>query len=218
MTTVKERIAQRAAEELKGSMIVNLGIGIPTLVAKYVTSDSVFFHTENGLLGVNELTDEQRFDPLRVNAGKLPVDERIGSSYFDSAYSFGMIRGGHVDVAILGALQVDENGLVANWAIPGKNIMGVGGAMDLLNGAKKVIITTNHTNKLGEPKLVSSCSYPITSNRKANLIITELGVFEQKDNQLYLVELMNGSSLEDIKRNTKAHYEISDFLKKGDGH
>src|SRR5699024_8479750 len=158
----------------------NLGIGIPTLVAKYVQSDSVHFHTENGLLGVKELLDESEHDPLRVNAGKLPVGEKIGASYFDSASSFGMIRGGHVDVAVLGALQVDQEGQIANWAIPGRNIMGVGGAMDLLSGVKKVIITTTHTNKSGESKFVKSCTYPITSNRKIDMMITDLGVFEQK--------------------------------------
>lgn len=209
---IQERIAKRASQELKANSIVNLGIGIPTLVAKYVDSDLVYFHTENGLLGVKELTSEEDFNPSLVNAGKLPVSEGIGASYFDSAFSFGMIRGGHVDVAILGALQVDEKGFIANWAIPGQNIMGVGGAMDLLSGAKKVIVTTNHTAKDGKPKIVSSCSYPITSIRKVDLIITELAVFECKNEQLELIELMPGVELKEVLDKTEAFFKIAESI------
>ena len=146
---IQDLIAKRAAEELTERSIVNLGIGIPTLVAKYIDSDQVQFHTENGLLGVTDV-DENDIDPNLVNAGKLPVGEAIGAAFFNSAESFGMIRGGHVDVAILGVLQVDAKGRIANWAVPGKNIIGVGGAMDLLVGAKKVIVTTTHTSKDGK--------------------------------------------------------------------
>ncbi|NHM32896.1 3-oxoacid CoA-transferase subunit B [Neobacillus terrae] len=206
---VQELIAQRAAQEITPFATVNLGIGIPTLIAKYADSDKVFFHTENGMLGVGELKHPSNFDPGLVNAGKLPVAEETGASYFHSADSFAMIRGGHVEMAFLGALQVDESGFIANWAVPGKNIMGVGGAMDLLSGAKKIIITTNHCTKNGEPKLVKSCTYPITSTRKVNTIITELAVFEFVNDRLKLIELMPGVTLEEVARNTEADYEIN---------
>jgi 3-oxoacid CoA-transferase len=205
----QELIAKRAAAELKPNSIVNLGIGIPTLVAKYVDSSSVFFHTENGMLGVKEITSEDNFDPSLVNAGKLPISEGIGASYFNSGESFAMIRGGHVNVAILGALQVDEQGLIANWAIPGQNIMGVGGAMDLLSGARKVIVTTNHTSKKSESKIVKKCTYPITSLRKVDLIITELAVFGFEGGRMVLKELMPGVSLDEVKEKTEADFEIS---------
>ncbi|WP_299089885.1 3-oxoacid CoA-transferase subunit B [uncultured Metabacillus sp.] len=209
----KESIAMRAAKELQDGHIVNLGIGIPTLVSKYIDSSSIFLHTENGLLGVDDL--KQEIDPLLVNAGKLPVGEANGAAYFDSADSFAMIRGGHIDVAILGALQVDESGLIANWAIPGETIMGVGGAMDLMSGAKRIIVTTNHTNKKGEPKLVKTCTYPITSNRKVDMIITELAVFERQDNILTLIELMPGVTLDEVKRKTESDFAIADTIKEG---
>ncbi|WP_251555185.1 3-oxoacid CoA-transferase subunit B [Neobacillus muris] len=205
-------IAKRAAAELQPHSVVNLGIGIPTLVAKYVESDLVYFHTENGMLGVQELRNEAEFDPSLVNAGKLPISEGIGASYFDSAESFGMIRGGHVDVAVLGALQVDEQGFIANWAIPGKNIMGVGGAMDLLSGAGKVIVTTNHTAKNGDPKIVHTCSYPITSLRKVDMIITELAVFTFEAGKLVLKELMPGVNLAEVREKTEAAFEISEQI------
>lgn len=213
LLTSKELIAKRAAAELKEGSIVNLGIGIPTLVSKYIDSESIHFHTENGLLGVKELVDESAYDPLRVNAGKLPVDEGIGASYFDSATSFGMIRGAHVDVAILGALQVDGDGLIANWAIPGKNIMGVGGAMDLLVGAKKIIVTTNHVNKKGEAKLVEKCTYPITSNRIVDMIITDFAVFEQRNGIWHLTELMKDTSLEQVQEHTEFKFEIDESVR-----
>lgn len=213
MLKPKELIAMRAAKELKDGDIVNLGIGIPTLVSKYIESKHVFLHTENGLLGVDDLKTRDDIDPLIVNAGKLPIGEAIGASYFSSADSFAMIRGGHIDVAILGALQVDENGYIANWAIPGENIMGVGGAMDLMSGAKKIIVTTNHTNKKGESKLVKSCSYPITSIRKVDVIITDLAVFEMKNNSLTLIELMPGIQLEEVRSKTESNFVIAEALK-----
>lgn len=209
---IQDLIAKRAAAEMIPNDVVNLGIGIPTLVAKFVASDLVYFHTENGLLGVAELVSEDEFDPNLVNAGKLPVSEQIGASYFNSAESFGMIRGGHVDVAILGALQVDERGCIANWAIPGQNIMGVGGAMDLLSGAKKVIVTTTHCSKNGDPKIVKECMYPMTSIRKVDLIITELAVFECRNDRLVLIELMPGISLDEVKEKTDASFDIADSV------
>jgi 3-oxoacid CoA-transferase len=202
---MQNMIAKRAAKELTGPCIVNLGIGIPTLVANYIDDENVFFHTENGLLGVSEV-DEDEIDPNLVNAGKLPVGESIGASFFNSAESFAMIRGGHIDVAILGVLQVGQTGEIANWAVPGKNIMGVGGAMDLLVGAKKVIVTMTHTSKEGKSKVLKKCTYPITSTRSVDLIITELAVFEVIDKQLKLIELMPGITIEEVRAKTEADF------------
>ncbi|OLO42209.1 succinyl-CoA--3-ketoacid-CoA transferase [Alkalihalophilus pseudofirmus] len=210
--SMKEIIAKRAAKELQPYSVINLGIGIPTLVTNYVDTTLFYFHTENGMLGVKELEDRENFDPLLVNAGKLPVGEQEGSSFFHSADSFGMIRGGHVDTAILGALQVDEKGLIANWAVPGQNILGVGGAMDLLVGAKKVIVTTSHTTKNGDPKIVESCKYPITSTRQIDMIITELAVFEFIDNELVLTELGPEATIKEVIEKTGATFKISEAL------
>jgi 3-oxoacid CoA-transferase len=202
---MQNMIAKRAAKELTGPCIVNLGIGIPTLVANYIDDENVFFHTENGLLGVSEV-DEDKIDPNLVNAGKLPVGQSIGASFFNSAESFAMIRGGHIDVAILGVLQVGQTGEIANWAVPGKNIMGVGGAMDLLVGAKKVIVTMTHTSKEGKSKVLKKCTYPITSTRSVDMIITELAVFKVIDKQLKLIELMPGVTIEEVKAKTEADF------------
>lgn len=202
---IQEAIAKRAALELKKGEIINLGIGIPTLVANYVEQNEVFLHTENGLLGVEDV-EEENIDPNIVNAGKMAVGEAIGASYFDSAASFGMIRGGHVDVAILGVLQVDEQARIANWAVPGKNIIGVGGAMDLLVGAKKVIVTMTHTTKDGKSKILKDCTYPITSTRSVDLIITDLAVFKLIDGKLHLTELMPGADLETVEAKTEASF------------
>ena len=202
---MQHSIAKRVAQELEGPIVVNLGIGIPTLVAEYLAADDIYLHTENGLLGVTDV-EEADVDPNLVNAGKLPVGEAIGASYFNSSDSFSMIRGGHVDAAILGALQVDETGIIANWAVPGKNIMGVGGAMDLLVGAKKVFVTMSHTSKDGSSKLVKQCTYPITSTRSVDMIFTELAVFKVENKQLKLVELMPGVSIEEIREKTEAEF------------
>ncbi|RNF39831.1 3-oxoacid CoA-transferase subunit B [Planococcus salinus] len=204
-TDMQHLIAERVAQELKGPCAVNLGIGIPTLVAEYMKEDNIYLHTENGLLGVTDV-EEEDIDPNLVNAGKLPVGEAVGASFFNSSDSFAMIRGGHVDVAILGALQVDETGLIANWAVPGKNIMGVGGAMDLLVGAKKVFVTMSHTSKDGSPKLLKECTYPITSTRQVDMIFTELAVFEVVDSQLKLVDLMPGATIEEVREKTEAAF------------
>ncbi|MBT2673926.1 3-oxoacid CoA-transferase subunit B [Streptomyces sp. ISL-14] len=200
-------IAARTAKELTGPCTVNLGIGIPTLVAEYIHDDNVFLHTENGLLGVTDV-EEEDIDPNLVNAGKLPVGEAIGASYFNSADSFAMIRGGHIDVAILGVLQVDQTGVIANWAVPGKNIMGVGGAMDLLVGAKKVILAMTHTNKDGSSKILKECTYPITSTRSVDMIITELAVFKVVDQSLRLIELMPGVTIEEVRAKTEADFIV----------
>ncbi|MEX6702509.1 3-oxoacid CoA-transferase subunit B [Peribacillus frigoritolerans] len=202
---MQNMIARRAAKELTGPCIVNLGIGIPTLVAKYIDDENIFFHTENGLLGVADVAEDE-IDPNLVNAGKLPVGQSIGASFFNSAESFAMIRGGHIDVAILGVLQVGQTGEIANWAVPGKNIMGVGGAMDLLVGAKKVIVTMTHTSKEGKSKVLKKCTYPITSTRSVDMIITELAVFEVIDKQLKLIELMPGVTIEEVRAKTEADF------------
>lgn len=203
---MQHAIAQRVAQELEGPCTVNLGIGIPTLVAEYMTADDIYLHTENGLLGVTDVSDED-INPNLVNAGKLPVGEALGASFFNSSDSFAMIRGGHVDVAILGALQVDETGVIANWAVPGKNIMGVGGAMDLLVGAKKVFVTMSHTSKDGSAKLLKECTYPITSTRQVDMIFTELAVFKVASGQLKLVDLMPGVTIDEVREKTEASFQ-----------
>ncbi|MFD1707238.1 3-oxoacid CoA-transferase subunit B [Siminovitchia sediminis] len=208
---IKEMIAKRAAQELTPYSIINLGIGIPTWVPDYLDQSRFYLHTENGLLGVTSV-EEEAIDPNLVNAGKLPVGEAAGASYFHSADSFAMIRGGHVDVAILGALQVDGRGMVANWAIPGKDIIGVGGAMDLLTGAKKIIITMSHVSKDGSPKFVERCTFPITSTRIADVIITDLAVFQWKKDRYELVELMGDATLSEVKEKTAASFRISEEL------
>jgi 3-oxoacid CoA-transferase len=204
-------IAKRTAKEVTPYSIVNLGIGIPTLVANYLDESKFFMHTENGLLGVSR-AEENNIDPNLVNAGKLPVGESINASYFHSADSFAMIRGGHIDVAILGALQVDSEGLVANWAIPGKNIAGVGGAMDLLTGAKMIIVTMSHVSRDGIPKFVEKCTYPITSTRKADVIVTDKAVFKWKENQYELIELLGDTVLEEVQEKSTAYYRVSKEL------
>lgn len=214
MSNVKEIIAQRAALELPKYSVINLGIGIPTLIADYIDENNYVLHTENGLLGVAKL-DEMNKDPLIVNAGKIAVGEAVGASYFSSADSFAMIRGSHVDVAVLGALQIDETGQIANWAIPGKDILGVGGAMDLLEGARIIIITTTHTSNKGEPKFVKKCTYPITSRRSADILITELGVFKWTGGHYELVDLIGKTTLEDVAMNTTAHYTVASHLLEG---
>jgi 3-oxoacid CoA-transferase len=206
---VKQKIAARVAKELKNGDIVNLGIGIPTMVVDYLSDKiEVFIHSENGILGVGPTPKENEMDPDLVNAGKLPVTVLEGSSFFDSAASFAMIRGGHVDVSILGALEVDEQGLIANWAVPGKSVLGVGGAMDLLEGSRKVIVATAHTTKNGDPKLVKQTKYPITSLRKVDLIVTELAVFKVDDSGLILIELSLDTTLDEVKKKTEASFQI----------
>lgn len=204
---IQHLIARRVAKELVGPCIVNLGIGIPTLVAEYIKDDNIFLQAENGLLGVTDVAEED-IDPNLVNAGKFPSGEAIGASYFNSADSFAMIRGGHVDVTILGVLQVDQSGVIANWAVPGKNIMGVGGAMDLLVGARKVILAMTHTNSNGSSKILKECTYPITSTRSVDIIVTELAVFEVVNKQLKLVELMPGVTIEEVRKKTEAEFIV----------
>jgi len=212
-SNIKEKIALRAAKEITDGTIVNLGIGIPTLVADFIDSDKeVFLHTENGLLGVGPSPGRDELDPEIINAGKLPVTAQIGASYFSSSESFAMIRGGHIDTVILGALQISATGDLANWAVPGKNILGVGGAMDLVAGAKEVIITTQHCSKDGEPKIVESCTYPVTAKNVVSTLISEYAVFRFVENKMILVELAEGMTLEQLKEITPATYSVSESL------
>jgi len=201
-------MAKRAFAELQKGVVVNLGIGIPTLVADLIKpEDGIILHTENGMLGVGpEPTDGGGAMWYPVNAGKVPVTALPGSSYFDSADSFAMIRGGHIDVAIMGGLEVDAQGNLANWSVPGKPLLGVGGAMDLASGAKKLIITLGHTDRDGNSKVVENCSLPITDFNCVDVLITELAVFKFIKGQLTLTEILPGSSLEEVHEKTAAKF------------
>lgn len=204
---VRLAIAERALAELHQGDVVNLGVGIPTLVADFITPEhGIILHTENGMLGVGPAPEEGGALEYPVNAGKIPVTALPGSSYFDSADSFAMIRGGHVDVAIMGGLQVDEEGNLANWAVPGKPLLGVGGAMDLASGAKRLIVTMTHASRGGEAKIVPTCDLPLTALHAVDMVITELAVFKFMDGQLTLIELMPGADLEEVRAKTSAAF------------
>ena len=205
---VRMNMAKRALVELKKGDVVNLGIGIPTLVADLITEDhGIILHTENGMLGVGPVpTDGGGAMDYPVNAGKIPVTALKGSSYFDSADSFAMIRGGHIDVAIMGGLEVDEKQNLANWAVPGKPLLGVGGAMDLAAGAKKLIITMTHTNPDGSSKIVPACTLPLTAKGVVDLIITDLAVFDYSTGRLTLIDLLPGADLETVRAKTAAQF------------
>jgi 3-oxoacid CoA-transferase len=200
-------IARRALAELRRGDVVNLGVGIPTLVADLITPNhGIILHTENGMLGVGPAPEAGGALDYPVNAGKQPVTALPGSSYFDSALSFAMIRGGHVDAAIMGGLQVDEAADLANWAVPGKPLLGVGGAMDLATGAQRLIITMTHTDRQGRPKIVPRCTLPLTAKGAVSMVITDLAVFEFPDGRLTLTELMPGASLEQVRESTSAAF------------
>lgn len=199
-------IAKRVAMELKDGYMVNLGIGLPTMVADYLDAE-VTLQSENGILGLGPKPDDGNIDKDISNAGGFPVTIVPGGMYFDSAYSFSLIRGGHVDVTVLGALQVDENANLANWMIPGKMVPGMGGAMDLVTGAKRVIIAMLHTVK-GKPKILKECTLPYTALGVVDMIVTELCVFKFIDGKLTLTELRDGVSLADIKEVTPADYVV----------
>ena len=201
-------MAKRALQELKNGDVVNLGIGIPTLVADLITpKHGVILHTENGMLGVGpEPVDGGGAMDYPVNAGKIPVTALPGSSYFDSTDSFAMIRGKHVDVAVMGGLEVDEHANLANWAVPGQPLLGVGGAMDLASGAKTLIITMNHNNRDGSSKIVPTCTLPLTTLNSVDMVITELAVFKYIDGKLTLIEVMPGATLEEVRERTEAKF------------
>lgn len=210
----RELIVKRVAKELKDGDVVNLGIGMPTLVANYIPEDmDVTFQSENGFLGLGPAPEEGKEDKHLVNAGGQPVTIKPGGMFFDSATSFAIIRGGHVDVTVLGALQVDEEGNLANWMIPGKMVPGMGGAMDLVVGAKRVIVAMEHTAK-GAHKILKKCQLPLTAAKQVNTIITEMGVMEVTSEGLMLTEIAEGYTVEEVQAATEAKLIISKELKK----
>jgi len=202
-------IAKRIAQELRSGMLVNLGIGIPTLVANYVPESlNVYFQSENGLIGTGPIPEEGMMHPALTDAGGRPVSALPGACTFDSATSFGLIRGGHVDMTVLGGLQVDAQGRLANWMIPDKMVPGMGGAMDLVTGAKRVIVAMQHTAK-GKPKILERCSLPLTSMRPVSLVVTEMAVIGFPEGRATLLETAPGVSVEQVVSATEAHLTIT---------
>jgi 3-oxoacid CoA-transferase subunit B len=208
----RELIALRVARELRDGMVVNLGIGLPTLVANFLPQDAdVILHAENGILGYGGIvTDESVFDQDLINAGGQPVTLIAGASFVDSASSFAMIRGGHVDVTVLGGLQVSAKGDLANWAVSGRVGGAIGGAMDLAAGAKRVIVAMEHTTRDGEPRILEECTYPLTATRCVDLIVTNLAVIEVKEDGLALREVAPGISMEEVQAATAARLDVAD--------
>jgi 3-oxoacid CoA-transferase subunit B len=207
----RNQMAARAAKELKDGFYVNLGIGIPTLVANFIPAGvRITLQSENGMLGMGPFPYEDEVDPDLINAGKQTITELKGSAYFSSADSFGMIRGGHIDLSILGAMEVSEKGDLANWMIPGKMVKGMGGAMDLVAGVKRVVVVMDHASKSGEPKLLKQCSLPLTGQQVVDMAITNLGVFTiERGKGMTLVELAEGVSLDDVKAQTEAPFKVA---------
>ncbi len=215
MKTTREIIIERALQEVEDGMYVNLGIGIPTLIANAIPDDMhVMLQSENGLLGIGPYPLDHEVDADEINAGKETVTAQSGASYFDSAESFAMIRGGHIDLAILGGMEVDQNGDLANWMIPGKMVKGMGGAMDLVNGAKRVVIIMEHVNKHGESKVKQACTLPLTGRAVVNRLITDRAVFDFTPDGMVLIETLNGHTVEDVKQVTEARFTVSPELER----
>ena len=213
MAWTREQLAERAAKELQDGFYVNLGIGIPTLVANFIPDGmDVTLQSENGMLGMGPFPTEDAVDADLINAGKQTITELDKTSYFSSADSFGMIRGGHINLSILGAMEVAENGDIANWMIPGKMVKGMGGAMDLVAGVQRVVVIMDHTNKAGESKLLKECTLPLTGQGCVDRVITTLGVFDVVEDGLKLVELADGVTLDEIAEKTEAKYTVADAL------
>jgi 3-oxoacid CoA-transferase B subunit len=212
---VKTRIARRIAREFiaqKRRMVINLGVGTPTLVADYIPRGRICIQAENGMLGVGPKAVGDQMDRRLINAGREPVTETPGCCYFDSAISFGMIRGGHIDATVIGAFEVDEGGSIANWIIPNGRQLGVGGAMDLVTGARQVIVAMPHTSGDGAPRLVERCSLPVTGFHEADLVVTELAVFRFREGRMWLEELAPEIDLEGLRAITAARFEVSPDL------
>ena len=214
--STRDKIAMRAESEIANGDYVNLGIGMPTLVANYLSdSKRVVLQSENGLLGIGHYPTKTEVDPDLINAGKETITAAKGASYFNSAESFAMIRGGHIDVAILGGMEVSETGDLANWMIPGKMIKGMGGAMDLVHGAKRIIVIMEHTNKKGQSKIRKKCSLPLTGKKVVDRVITERAVFDVTEKGLVLVEVARGYTVEEIISVTEPDIIVDENMKQG---
>jgi 3-oxoacid CoA-transferase subunit B len=213
MRDTRLTIVKRAVQEIKDGMNVNLGIGMPTLVANEIPRDfNVLLQSENGLLGIGPYPIDGQEDPDLINAGKETITTVPGSSFFDSAESFAMIRGGHIDLAILGGMEVSENGDLANWMIPGKMVKGMGGAMDLVNGAKRVVVIMEHVNKHGESKIKKECTLPLTGKQVVHRLITDLAVFDFTHEGMVLIETASGVTVAEVKQKTEATFTVSELL------
>ena len=211
---VREKIVKRAEREIESGYYVNLGIGMPTMIANFIQDNKdVVLQSENGLLGIGKFPTEDEVDPDLINAGKETVTAATGASYFSNAESFAMIRGGHINLAILGGMEVSEQGDLANWMIPGKMIKGMGGAMDLVHGAQRIVIIMDHVNKHGEPKILKQCSLPLTGKKVVNRIISDRAVIDVTENGLVLMEVAEGWTVEEVIKSTEAELQVSPNIK-----